>query len=204
MNTDVSSFVAPPLSAWRRICAIAAAVLAPLVLIASVLGVWNPWSLVLLRERLGDPVVDAFVVMLLVTLAHWLGLRVVSEAQQHRRLMFRGWLIALTVFVGIAALTTWGLAVFRYDPSVLASSSDGQRSVALVQVFQAHELHSITGTGVNRRDRGSFGEPCGGRLEVHFLTPDRIEVVTDYGNHELRTDPATGKPTVGLPSTCSG
>jgi hypothetical protein len=204
MNTDVSSFVAPPLSAWRRICAIVAAVLAPLVLIASVLGVWNPWSLVLLRERLGDPVVDAFVVMLLVTLAHWLGLRVVSEAQQHSRLMARGWLIALTVFVGIAALTTWGLAVFRYDPSVMATSSDGQRSVALVQVFQAHELHSITGIGANRRDRGSFGEPCGGRLEVHFLAPDRIEVVTDYGNHELRTDPATGKPTVGLPSTCSG
>jgi hypothetical protein len=204
MNTDVSSFVAPPLSAWRRICAIVAAVLAPVVLIVSVLGVWNPWSLVLLKERFGDPVVDAFVVMLLLTLGHWLGLRVVSEAQQHRRLMVRGWLIAVTVFVGIAALTTWGLAVFRYDPSVLASSPDGQRSVALVHVFQAQELHSITGTGVNRRDRGSFGEPCGGRLEVHFLAPDRIEVVTDYGTHELRTDPATGKPTVGLPSTCSG
>jgi hypothetical protein len=86
----------------------------------------------------------------------------------------------------------------------VATSSDGQRSVGLVQVFQAQELHSFTGTGVTRRDRGSFGEPCGGRLEVHFLASDRIEVVTDYGTHELRTDPATGKPVVGLPSTCSG
>ena len=204
MNTDVTRFVSPPLSPWRRICSIVAAVLAPLVLIASVIGVWNPWSLVLLRQRFGDPVVDAFVVMVLATLAHWLGLKVVNEAEQHRRLMFRGWLIVLTVFVGIAAATTWGLAVFRYEPSVLATSADGQRSVALVQVFQAHELRSITGTGAGRRDRGSFGEPCGGRLEVHFLAPDRIEVVTDYGTHELRTDPATGKPTVGLPSTCSG
>jgi hypothetical protein len=204
MNTDVTRFVSPPLSLWRRISSIVAAVLAPLVLIASVLGVWNPWSFVVLRERFGDPVLDAFVVMLLVTLAHWLGLRVVSEADQHRRLMARGWLIALTVLVGIAAATTWGLAVFRYEPSVLASSADGQRSVAVVQVFQARQLRSFTGTGASRRDRGSFGEPCGGRLEVHFVAPDRIEVVTDYGTHELRTDPATGEPTVGLPATCSG
>lgn len=204
MNTDVTRFVSPPLSRWRRICSIVAAVLAPLVLIVSVLGVWNPWRLVLLKDRLGDPVLDLFIVMLLATLAHWLGLRVISEADQHARLMARGWLIALTVFVGVAAATTWGLAVFRYDPSVLATSADGQRSVALVQVFQAKELHSFTGTGASRRDRGSFGEPCGGRLEVHFLANDRIELVTDYGTHTLRTDPVTGKPTIGLPPTCSG
>jgi uncharacterized membrane protein YfcA len=204
MNTDVTRFVSPPLSRWRRICSIVAAVLAPIVLIVSVVGVWNPRSLVVLRQYFGDPVLDLFVVMLLVTLAHWLGLKVVSEADQHARLMARGWLIALTVFVGVAAATTWGLAVFRYQPSVLATSSDGQRSVALVQVFQAKELHSFTGTGVSRRDLGSFGEPCGGRLEVHFLASDRIQVVTDYGTHELHTDPVTGKPTIGLPATCSG
>jgi succinate dehydrogenase hydrophobic anchor subunit len=200
----MSEFVPPRLSPWRRVTAILALVLAVLALALTVLGTWNPWSSVVLRERAGDPVVDAFVVLLLLLIAYWVGLRVVSEADQHGRLMRRMGLIALTVFVGICALTTWGLQVFRYQPTVVATSPDGQRSVALVGVFQATQLHSFVGSGLHRRDEGSFGEPCGGRLIVRFVAADDIQVETDYGTFHLRTDPATGAPLKGLPRTCSG
>jgi len=200
----MSEFVPPRLPAWRRVIAILALVLAVLALAATVFGTWNPWSSVVLRDRAGDPVLGAFVVLLLLLIAYWVGLRVVSEADQHGRLMRRMGLIALTVFAGICALTTWGLQVFRYEPTVVATSADGQRSVARVGVFQAIQLHSFAGSGLNRRDEGSFGEPCGGGLSVRFVTSDDIEVITDYGTFELRTDPATGVPVKGLPRTCSG
>ncbi len=139
-----------------------------------------------------------------MTLAHWFGRPVVSEADQHRRLVLRGWLIGLTLFAGVAAATSWGLNIFRYQPDTFVTSADGQRSVAMVRVFQATELHSFTGTGLARRDRGSFGEPCGGRNDLTFLGPDRLRLVTDYGTFELTTDPATGVPVRRLPRTCSG
>ena len=204
MSTELRSFVAPPLKLWRRIAAIVVAVLAVAALALTVAGIWNPWSLVVLRERAADPMVDVFVLLLLVTVAMWLGRPIVSEADQHRRLVLRTWLVGLTVFTGILALLTWGLAIFKYEPSVLASSADGQRSVALVQVFHGRELHSFAGTGVGRRDMGSFGDPCGGRVSVQFSANDQVRVVTDYGTFDLRTDPATGEPTKRLGPTCSG
>jgi hypothetical protein len=200
----MSDFVPPRPRLWRRIIGLLAVVLAPLALALTVLGTWNPWSSVLLRDRAGDPVVGAFVVLFLLLLAHWLGKPVKSEADQHGRLVLRMWLIAVTVFAGLCALTSWGLEIFRYQPSVVATSSDGQRSVALVQVFQATQLHSFSGTGIGQRDRGSFGEPCGGRLVVRFVTSSDIQIVTDYGTFQLITDPATGAPVKGLPRTCSG
>jgi succinate dehydrogenase hydrophobic anchor subunit len=204
MSTELRRFVAPPLKLWRRIGAIVVAVLAVAALALAVAGVWNPWSLVVLRERAADPMVDVFVTLLLATVATWLGWPVVSEADQHRRLVLRTSLVGLTVFTGLLALLTWGLAIFKYEPSVLASSADGQRSVALVQVFHGRELHSFTGTGAGRRDMGSFGDPCGGRVTVQFSADDQIRVVTDYGAFDLRTEPATGKPTSRLGPTCSG
>jgi hypothetical protein len=200
----MSEFVPPRLDPRRRVIAILALVLAVAALALTVLGTWNPWSSVVLRERAGDPVVGAFVVLLLLLIAYWVGLRVVSEADQHARLMRRAGLIAVTVFAGLGALTSWGLQIFRYQPSIVATSADGQRSVALVGVFQANQLHSVVGSGLRQRDEGTFGEPCGGRLIVRFVTPDDIQVVTDYGTFELRTDPVTGVPLKGLPSTCSG
>src|SRR5215472_5733453 len=97
----MSEFVPPRLPAWRRVIAILALVLAVLALAATVIGTWNPWSSVVLRDRAGDPVLGAFVVLLLLLIAYWFGLRVVSEADQHGRLMRRMGLIALTVFAGI-------------------------------------------------------------------------------------------------------
>ena len=58
MSTELSSFVSPPLRRWRLAVAVAAAVLAPLVLVVTVLGMWNPWSSVLIRlagHRLAQP-----------------------------------------------------------------------------------------------------------------------------------------------------
>jgi succinate dehydrogenase hydrophobic anchor subunit len=204
VSTELHSFVAPPLPVWRRVAALVVAALALVALALTVLGSWNPSSLVVLRERAGDPMVDVFVTLLLATVAFWLGRPVISEADQHRRLMLRTWLVGLTVFTGLLALLTWGLAIFKYEPSVLATSADGQRSVALVQVFHGREVHSFAGTGAGRRDMGNFGDPCGGRVQVQFVGSDQIRLVTDYGSFDLRTDPATGRPVRHLGPTCSG
>lgn len=204
MSTELSSFVAPPLKLWRRVAAIVAAVAAVTALALTVAGTWNPWSLVVLVERAGDPGVDVFLTLLLTTVATWLGWPVVSGAEQRRRMVLRTWLVVLSLVAGLAALVTWDQAIFKYQPTVLATSADGQRSVALVQVFHGRELHSFTGTGLARRDMGSFGEPCGGRVAAQFSADDQIRLVTDYGTFDLRTDPATGGVTKGLGPTCSG
>ena len=204
MGIQLTGFKPPPLPRWRRITSIVAAALSVLALAVAVLGVWNPASLVVLHQHAGDPVRDLFFTMVLVAVAAWLGLPVLSEAAQHRRLVVRAWTIALTALLGLASLTTLGLSAFRYQPQVIASSADGQRSVALVTLLHGRELHAFVGSGLGARDEGSLGTPCGIRVSAQFTGRDQVRVITDFGTFDLRLDPATGRPATHLGPTCSG
>jgi hypothetical protein len=200
----VTQFEAPPVPIWRRVCAVPAALLTVAAAAVAVLGTWNPWDLVVLRQNAGDPVLDLFVLLLLALIASWLASPITSEAAQRWRLLLRAWLIGLTVFVGLASLVTWGLQAFRYDPQVLARSPDGQRSVALIEVLRDRQLHAYAGSGLATRDMGNLGSPCGLTITARFTGPDQVRVETDYGTFDLSLDPATGRPVKGMGPTCSG
>jgi hypothetical protein len=204
VSTLATEFVPPPVARWRRIAALVVGVLGVLALGVTVLGVWNPTSLVVVRQFAGDPVRDLFVTLVLVSAAFWLGAPLTSEAAQHARLVVRVWLVGLAVLVGLAALGTWGLAIFRYQPHVIAQTADGRRAVALVVTLHGRELHAFAGTGIGARDQGSFGKPCGVTVTARFTGPDEVSLGTDYGTRDLRLDPATGRPVGHLGPTCSG
>jgi hypothetical protein len=178
--------------------------LAALALALTVVGVWNPWSLVVLHAHAADPVRGMFFVLLLALVGYWLLRPVTSEAAQHRRVVARAWLVALTVFVGLAALFTWGLAVFRYQPDVIARSADGTRAVALVNLLHGRQLHAFVGSGLSARDMGSLGVPCGPDVTARFTGPDEVRVETAYGTFDLRMNPTTGRPVNFIGPTCSG
>ncbi|GAA5181530.1 hypothetical protein GCM10023322_16410 [Rugosimonospora acidiphila] len=204
MSTSVAEFMAPPVARWRRVGAVAAGALSLLALASAVLGAWNPTSLVVVHQHSGDPVRGLFYALALAVIAHWLGLPVSSEANQHRRLVARVWLIALAAVVGLAALVTLGLSVYRYQPQVIARSADGRRAVALVTVLRGRQLHTFARDGLGDTDQGSLGQPCGTTVAAHFVADDEIQVTTDFGIFDLRLDPATGRPLRGLSSSCSG
>ncbi|HEY2669915.1 MAG TPA: hypothetical protein VGJ07_06015 [Rugosimonospora sp.] len=204
MSIPATAFTAPPVARWRRITALVASVLSVLALAAAVLGAWNPTSLVVVHRDIGDPVRDLFFALLLALIAYWVGVPVTSEAAQHGRVVTRMWLTVLTGLVGLATLTTWGLAIYRYQPQVIARSADGQRAVALVTVFSGRELHAFAGTGWGTRDQGSLGKPCGLTVTAVFAGTDEVQVTTDYGTFDLRLDPDTGRPVRRLGPTCSG
>ncbi len=204
MSIPATDFVAPPTARWRRTAGLVSGVLCLVMLAGTVLGAWNPASLVLVHQHLGDPVRDLFLAMLLALVGYWVGVPVTSEAAQHGRVAARAWLAVLTALVGLGALTTWGLSVFRYEPQVIARSADGQRAVALVTVLQGRQLHAFAGSGVGARDQGNLGRPCGPSVTAEFTGDDQVEVTTNYGTFDLRLDPATGRPVRGLGPTCSG
>jgi hypothetical protein len=200
----VTEFVAPPVRPWRRVAGGVALPLALLALVVTVVGVWNPWSLVVLHAYAGDPVRDVFVTLLLFLVGYWLLRPVTSEAAQHGRVVARAWLVAITVFAGLGALLTWGLAAFRYQPDVIARSPDGTRAVALVTLLHERQLHAFRGTGLGTRDMGSFGVPCGPDVTARFTGPDQVRVETAYGTFDLRMNPDTGRPANFIGPTCSG
>jgi hypothetical protein len=204
MSIPATQFVPPPVARWRWISALVVAVLGALALAVTVLGTWNPWSLVVLHRLAADPARDLFVTLALAAVAFWLGAPVTSEANQNRRLSLRIWLIGLAALVGLGALGSWGLAIFRYEPQVIARSADGRHEVALVTVLHGREVHAFAGTGIGARDQGSFGRPCGGTVTARFTGPDEVLLSTDYGDLHLHLDPATGRPVGHLGPTCSG
>jgi hypothetical protein len=205
---SIHQFVPPRVAPWRVVGAYVAVALAIVALAFAVLGQWNPWSYVVLRQFAGNPFLDVFVALLLATVAHLLGLPVSNGVVQFTRSRTRTWLIVATFAAGILALGASSMQLFRYDPDVVARSDDGQRSVALVWVSHdrqvERQVHVFSGSGAFARDRGSVGLACGTSIKAQFNGTDQIALSTDYGDFTLSLDPTTGVPRNTMGATCTG
>jgi hypothetical protein len=187
---------------WRHVAGQVAAWLAGIVLVLSVLGVWNPLDLVLLWRIFGNPMRDAVAVFLLGVAASWLLTPVENEALQRSRAQ---WRIGLSVGL-VVSLIAVGLfdGFFVSDYRVVATSPDGQRRAVLYDPgTDLQRLHIWVGPETLARDFGDLGKPCG-IPTITFRGNDVMHVWTSYGEWDLRLDPKTGRPRAKLGRTCSG
>ncbi|GIJ52415.1 hypothetical protein Val02_93010 [Virgisporangium aliadipatigenens] len=187
---------------WRHIAGLIAAWLAGIMLVLSVLGVWNPPDLVLLWRFFGNPFRDAVVVFGLGVAASWLLAPVQNEAVQRSRVQ---WRIGLAVGL-VASLIAVGLfdGFFVQDHRVVATSPDGERRAVLYDPgTDLQRLHLWVGPGLFARDFGDLGKPCG-MSTITFRGNDVLHVWTSYGEWDIKLKPDTGRPLAKLGRTCSG
>src|SRR5262245_15450638 len=83
-----------------------------------------------------------------------------NSAIQGRRMMVRFLLLALAALLFVGAGLTHGFDFFVYQPTIVASSPDGSRHVALVKIGTYKELQVFSGSGLGARITGSLGAPC--------------------------------------------
>lgn len=167
-----------------------------------VLGSWNPWRLVVLEYRFGNPTLGALVVPPVALVGAWLGLPVVNEARQAGRL---AWRVALAVMV-LLGVSCWGLfgAHFRFTVDEVVRSDHGELVLALVSDSGRSPdtyLRVWSGTGIGAREVAELGEVCG-PVSVRFLGAGRVEVQSTYGDWQLDLDPETGAPRQVLGPGC--
>ncbi len=202
---ELTTTTTPPSRPGSRLRLAAGLLLAVLALgygILVVLGVANPWELVVLRLYFGVPTRGFVIFVVLAGTAVWLLTPVRSEADQRMRTTLR----AVAVVALVIGLICWGLqpTLFGADVSVLATSADQQRRIALYDYgSDDRDLRVWAGSGWTARDVGGFGRPCGTTV-VRFQNRDQIEVRTNYGTWQFMLDPDTGAPLGRLGPTCSG
>ena len=186
----------------RRATGVALAGLTVLLAIAFAAGAWNPWRLVVLADRFGNPTVGAVWVLAGTLASVWLLRPVVNEATQHRRIWLRVGLGALLV-LSLGCYGLFGAQFGRGEHTVVIGSTDGQRRVVLVSRFEDRTLRIWTGAGLGTRDAGYLGLACG-QVTGRFDGRDRVHISTAYGDFDLRLDPSSGRPLDTIGPTCSG
>jgi hypothetical protein len=187
----------------RRVFGVTLLVASVVAAVLFVLGSWNPWRLVVLEYRFGNPALGALVVPAGALVGLWLGLPVRNEARQRGRIAAR-LVAAALILVGVFA---WGLfgSHFRFDVAELARSGDGTRTVVLVtdqDTPRNSYLRIWRGSGLAGREVGEVGRVCGVGISARFLTAHRIEVRSSYGTWPIDLDPVTGTPRQVLGPRC--
>lgn len=191
------------LAVARRVIGTALLVAAAVAAVLFVLGAWNPWQLVVLEYRFGNPALGLLVVPLAALLGCWLAMPIRSETRPHGRIAVRVIAFVLSV-VGLFAYGLFG-EHFRFDVDEVARTDDGQRRVALVSdraTPPERHLKIWEGAGLATREIGDIGQLCGA-VRVRFLTDDQVELDTSYGTWVIDLDPATGQPRQMLAPRCS-
>ena len=186
----------------RRPLGLALAAFTTVLTIAFAAGVWNPWRLVILADHFGNPTAGLAWILAGTLASVWLLGPVVSEAAHNGRLMLR---VAIAALLALS-LGCYGLFGSQFgggERTVLASSTDGQRRLVLVDRFGDRSLRIWSGSGIGARDAGYLGLACG-ELTGRFDGRDRVHVSTAYRDFDLRLEPATGRPIDTIGPTCTG
>jgi hypothetical protein len=138
-----------------------------------------------------------FIVLALIVLTP-----VRNSAAQGRRMMLRFIICAVAALVFVGAGLTHGFNFFRYSPSIIATSPDGTRQLALVDVGGYKQLHVYTGRGLGAQLAGNLGGPCEFD-HANFVGNSEITVATGLGDYHIKLAP-DGHPESALPHQCNG
>jgi hypothetical protein len=203
--TETLGVARRPASVWslaRRVIGIGLLIVVAVAAVLYVLGAWNPWHLVFLEYRFGNPMVGLMVVPIGALVGLWLGLPVRNETRQRGRIMARVAAFALS----IAGVIAWGVfgTHFAYDVDETVRSDDGERAVSIIQDRDTPPNSFVRvwqGSGLATREVGDIGRVCGA-ASARFVTHDRIELDTSYGNWLFDLDPVTGEPQQVLGPVC--
>ena len=201
-QTVTETVTVPRSRPLRRAAGIVLLILTVAVAAAYVVGVWNPWRLVVLSRYFGDWPLGVLLVAALALTTSWVLLPVRNEAVQGKRIAVRVF-TAIACFLGVVC---WGLLgpTFSGTRTVLAQSPDGQRAVAVYErSLDDRELQVWAGGGLAAREVGVLGPACG-TVTARFTTRDYVMISTDYGDFRIRLDPATGVPLDVIGPTCTG
>jgi hypothetical protein len=198
---DVDSAVTRRRFTLRQVIGWVAAVAAAAVLVAFVLGAWNPWGLTVLWRYAGNWLQGAVFFFAALLIALWLLAPVRDEARHTGRAR---WRIAVAVLL-VFSLIAYGMfgAWLKPGYQIRAHSPDGERTIVMYgpdSDFQ--RLHVWAGTGLGQRDVGDLGKPCG-PTKVWMDDRNTVHVTTSYLTRSLRLDPETGKPLDRLGPTCT-
>ncbi|HEU0237807.1 MAG TPA: hypothetical protein VFR11_00810 [Micromonosporaceae bacterium] len=125
-----------------------------------------------------------------------------NSAAQNRRMMTRFLLLALAALLFVGAGLTHGFDFFIYQPTIIASSPDGSRHVASVNIGTYRELQVFTGSGLGTKIAGNLGAPCE-LYSVKFSGNSDILVSTAQGDYDFKLTP-DGRPIGALTQQCAG
>jgi hypothetical protein len=192
--------VPAPVSWWRRGAGIVMVGATVALGVGFALGAWNPWELVLLKYRFGNPMLGLLILPIMILLTTWVLLPVRNETRQRARIAVR----VVAVSFAVLGLFAWGIfgQFYRYHLSELARTEDGTRMVVLVtnDWDNRSNMRVWDGRGLAAREVGVLGLLCGGT--VRFVTNDLVEHSTGFGTWTLALDPATGEPRQVLGARC--
>jgi hypothetical protein len=156
---------------------------------------------VFLTSHFGNVMTGLGILLLLGVLISIVLFPVRNSAVQRVRPMIRFAMIALAALVFAGAGLVHGFRVFMYNPTVVATSPDGSRRVALVDIGPYEELHVWAGTGLATKDVGNLGAPCEFDSAA-FTSSTSFHVSASTGDSDIRIDPVTGAPLDSLVGTC--
>jgi hypothetical protein len=202
-TVDAARRPASVLSLARRVIGTVLLVAAAVATVLFVLGSWNPWRLVFLEYRFGNPMLGLLVIPIAALVGFWLALPIRSETRPRGRIAVR----VIGFVLSLVGLFGWGLlgAHFTFDVEEIARSGDGERTLAIVtdRDIPPNSLLKVwTGSGLTTREVADLGQPCGA-VKARFVTDDQVELDTSYGTWLIDLDPATGEPRQVLGPRCS-
>jgi hypothetical protein len=157
---------------------------------------------VFLRSHFENYMTGIGVLLVITVIGLIILLPVHNPAAQNRRQMTRIVILGAAFFVFVSAGLLHGFSFLLYRPSVVATSPDHTRRVALVKVGQFSELHVWVGTGLGAKITGDLGAPCE-LSSVEFKSESEILVSTSLGDTTIKLDPA-GRPLNTLTQNCRG
>jgi hypothetical protein len=156
---------------------------------------------VFLKSHFGNPLTGAGILFILAALISIVLFPVRNSAVQRATPLVRFALIGVAALSLAGAGLIHGFKIFAYNPQVVATSPDGMRRVALIDIGKYSELHVWVGTGLGTKDVANLGAPCEFDTAA-FTSNSTFHVSGGLGDVDIRLDPATGAPLDGLGHTC--